>query len=947
MTRKSDKPAFYVVQFLDLPYEGIDDYVCVPHTWVMVHKVHDMKAVVTYPTGEDPSLTRDRVKRKEKCDHEWKFFMAAVKYHSNSYQNAEAWTASRNDHRLLVERETRKMPDTQPESAPNLNSRNSTQGNSSKFNDNPRKPLPRTLITRPSLPELNEQLDGKRFKLKKAAKPSSDSVTDANTESIREQSTNIQDNRSTKLTQTQETAAASKINSRTEQRTQTQRTEQNKEALSLPVIDVDGPPEVMEIDDRHHSPGIKTSNQNNSTSHSHLSDTAAVPMSATKPLTSTERNTQPYQYNNQQHILDNRNSLSIFETQLENIRSLANAHNDHELRSHEVSSNTPTTSHKVMNSLKIPAQLCDNVYGTTDFVQARNAIDKKICRRKMNRNLEIVAQNSSNLMGQPGSLSARSVEEQSSVVAQTRSQDGPRVREMHPGNSTDQTAPLWQIIINSPEIQHTPKRNAESTSNTLLASQNLPSSSYIPSTGQILTKPSNPLYQTSKFPQQRPSQSNQQDSQRQPQIPDIRTSVSNELQKETQMPTLQEVKKKVQSSVLSNLLKSMQSTLSANHNEYLRSEKQARLSQQSTEHNNRELTSSPKNVVVSTTSDKHQHVIDNTRQTGECVVKPVSPHYAVTSDSDTVTDEGILDHELSTDRAPVERINDSTSTEITPASSSADRPTTAENSTSINSSTDVRSSLEQGILNNFADLFTQISSTLRYTTDMYSTLRSSILDTAQTYKKLLGAVEQFNSTQNSADNKSFSINSKPEVRKSPKRRHTEVTASTSSITQDQHSNDDANEPPKKKYNSWRFVLPPEYDPHDTKWTLKYRTNLPGLIELRPQRGVWVSYGDLKYCQQVSKDCKSLARRLLLAVFNRKALSVCLSITERAQASDNVGSNARPELDDHACTVLLNFVLEHGLQRGWNTDIQPILNTLHSKIQEIRFKYGVVVQCHLL
>ncbi|KAH0547178.1 hypothetical protein KQX54_017393 [Cotesia glomerata] len=96
----------------------------------------------------------------------------------------------------------------------------------------------------------------------------------------------------------------------------------------------------------------------------------------------------------------------------------------------------------------------------------------------------------------------------------------------------------------------------------------------------------------------------------------------------------------------------------------------------------------------------------------------------------------------------------------------------------------------------------------------------------------------------------------------------------------------------------------------------------------PQSGVYVSYGDLKYCQQVSKDCKSLAKRLLSAVINSKALSVCLSITERTQASDNVGSNARPELDDHACTVLLNFVLEHGLQRGWNTDIQTILSTLH-------------------
>ncbi|CAH0725440.1 unnamed protein product, partial [Brenthis ino] len=141
---------------------------------------------------------------------------------------------------------------------------------------------------------------------------------------------------------------------------------------------------------------------------------------------------------------------------------------------------------------------------------------------------------------------------------------------------------------------------------------------------------------------------------------------------------------------------------------------------------------------------------------------------------------------------------------------------------------------------------------------------------------------------------------------------------------------------KKHKNLWRFILPPEYDPHDTRWTLKYPQHLPGLVELMPQTGIYVSCGDLKYCQLVSKDCKSLARRLLTEVFNRKALSVCLSMSEKAQDSNNVGSNVRPGLDDHASIVLLNFVLDHGLQHGWNTDLQPILNTLHSKIQEIRF-----------
>ena len=363
--------------------------------------------------------------------------------------------------------------------------------------DNLRKQLPRILIKRPAVLKPNKQLDGKRLKLNETAQSSSASVADANTESKREQPTSIHDNQSTKLAHIQKSTVVSNINLRTEQRPQIQRPEQNKEAPSLPVIGVDGPSEVMEIDGRHHSQGIKTSNQSNRTSHSHLSNsTATVSMSAAKSLTSTERTNQPNQYNNQEHILGSRISLSNSKIQLENVRSHANADNAHcELRGHEVSSNTQTTSHKVINSVKRPAQLCDNVYQIEDLVQARNAIEKEIRLR----NMEITAQNSSQNLSQP----------------------------------------------------------------------------------------------------------NEQDLQRQP------------------------------------------------------------------------------------------------------------------------------------------------------------------------------------LVDNFANLFTQIGSTLRYTCDMYNTLRGSILDTVKTYKKLMGAVEEFNSAQNSTGNESFSINLKPEVRQSPEERQTEVTASTSSSTQNQ------------------------------------------------------------------------------------------------------------------------------------------------------------------
>lgn len=61
-----------------------------------------------------------------------------------------------------------------------------------------------------------------------------------------------------------------------------------------------------------------------------------------------------------------------------------------------------------------------------------------------------------------------------------------------------------------------------------------------------------------------------------------------------------------------------------------------------------------------------------------------------------------------------------------------------------------------------------------------------------------------------------------------------------------------------------------------------------------------------------------------------------------KASDTVCSNVRPELDDRPCAALVNFVLEYGHQRGWNTDLKRILSGLHSKMQKIRFRYGAIV-----
>ncbi|XP_045500046.1 uncharacterized protein LOC123697546 [Colias croceus] len=834
-SRNDNEFEFYVVQFLELPFEGIDDYVCVPNTWIILRRTGNDRAVVAYPKEKNPALIKERVKRKERYCDTWRFYMAAIKYQSNTYEIAEQWIATGSNQRLFIEknadnlvgRETRRIPDMQPASSSNTNSRTML-----------RKPLPRISIKRPGPPELYKQLDTKHLKLNKDDQSSDASVTDAYTES--EQPTGIQDNQSRKLAQIRTAAVAFNIKSITKQSIQTQRTAQNKEPL-IPIIDLDGPTEVIEIEN---SRSIESSNQNNSASHCHLSSkTADASMLVAKPSTSSERTSQPNQCNNQEPTLEKRSLLSNFNPKLENVQSLAHTS--------DVSNNTQTTTHTVVKLLAMPVMM-----------QTPN---KKVRFSNIKRKIEKAPQHPSNLTEQTGSSSVRSLR-------------------------SSENCTVVKITTATPDMGHLLKINVESANNSPLESQNLLSSTCIPK---------------------------------------IRADVANELHNSRTMSTLQGLPNKLQPSVVPNLLKSIRQTLSAASKQNHRNEQQPQtiLNEQPTEQSKGLLTSIQQNIA----SDKHSEATDLTLQKDECTVE-ILAHYAETSDSDSLSDEG---HEA-TDRVPMETTKDSTCVSF--ASRSADSPTAPQNTTSINPTTHVRFKLEQQMLDNFAILFTEMGSVLRNTTDMYNNLRSSILETAQTYKNLLSAVELFNSIQNSTGNETFPINLRPEVRKSPEEILTEATASTSSSSQDQHTNDDANKPPEK---SWRFVLPPEYDRHDTRWTLRYRRNLPGLVELMPQSGVFISYGDLKYCQHVSKDCTSLARRLLSAVFSRKALSVCSTLTEKAQAP--VGTDARPELDDHACEVLLNFVLDYGLQQGWNIDLGPIASSIDKRILKIRIHHDIVVE----
>ncbi len=908
-------------------------------------------------------------------------------------------------------------------------SHSANESNSSKSNDHPRKPLPKISIKLPALTGPEKKLDETRLKLDEAAQSSVVNDADADPGCLkRGQSISIQDNQLMECAPTKETAAAFSGNESTEPRTETQPTEQNKQTLSVPVIDVDEPMGVMNINEKDHSQDVKMPDGNSIISQRHLSNntTAALIVAAAEPSTLAEQTTQPNQHNNQEQILENGSSFSNFQPRIENVRSIAPDYNDHELHVNDVSNNEPA-SHHLPDLSKMSAHLYSQTNGARRLVPTQEPVEKRIHPMNITKNLPIAAQSPLNLMGQTGSPSTPSVAEQSSVVTQSRSQNSPRVQKMCTKNRREQTAPSRNISISSQDIQHVPKINVvrsqneaavnlnnvlQSGTNVPLALQTLASSSgKRPSVGQRLdghsslvaqeqnltrahqnqymsinqngfkqdllrgspenniynhqsnsgtirttnlsmrqnsTQPSNPMYQTSKLSQQRQSQPNQQDSQQQPHRPSMRIGVSIKPKINRKIPALQGVTKKTPPTVRSNVLRSIQQEMSTYRNI---NQNQCTQRESVNQYNGTNSTGKRvhfmDDVATSTIDGNFLNVTDNACQTDERMVEePLSPYQVATSDSDAVTDhEVVSDHEISTDEAPVETMNNLYGSRIDSGISAANRPTTTQNLTSPNNQTHPRVVLEQQMLDNFSTLFTQMGSTLRYTCDMYNNLRSSILETADTYRSLLDAVERFNGLSNSTRNASSLINSTLIVPQATEERHIEVTARANLSHENQHNDNVSDKAPKKIHNNLqRFVLPPEYDPHDTRWTLKYRTNLPGLVELMPQSGIYVSYGELKYCQQVSRDCKSLARRLLPEVFNRKALGVCLSMSEKAQASNIVGSNLRPELDEHGSTVLLNFVIDYGLQCGWNTDLNPILSTLHTKIQEIRLRSGGMVKC---
>ncbi|XP_022815308.1 uncharacterized protein LOC111348735 isoform X2 [Spodoptera litura] len=150
-----------------------------------------------------------------------------------------------------------------------------------------------------------------------------------------------------------------------------------------------------------------------------------------------------------------------------------------------------------------------------------------------------------------------------------------------------------------------------------------------------------------------------------------------------------------------------------------------------------------------------------------------------------------------------------------------------------------------------------------------------------------------------------------------------------------HSNN-LNEEMKRRGKKYSFVLPREYSPTNSRWTLIHQSADQVTIELLPKSRIYVNAIKLANCKRISSSYKEFARMLLTLIFTRSALSVCSWTGARANAFAVDENDVRPGLDEHARQVMLNYVERMGRKKKWGMyDEQSVVNSLRAKIQDIR------------
>lgn len=135
----------------------------------------------------------------------------------------------------------------------------------------------------------------------------------------------------------------------------------------------------------------------------------------------------------------------------------------------------------------------------------------------------------------------------------------------------------------------------------------------------------------------------------------------------------------------------------------------------------------------------------------------------------------------------------------------------------------------------------------------------------------------------------------------------------------------------------QFTLPPDYDPNDSRWTLRYRNPGPTLTEPILNSSIYVKYLNLFHILASAEDCKSLARLLMVEVFSDNALKVC-SLTGARCPSFTRDSPVRPGLDENARNTMITYIKKCGRRKGWRIPHdQDIINIMRVKLEDCRRK----------
>ncbi|CAF4868913.1 unnamed protein product [Pieris macdunnoughi] len=778
----------------------------------------------------------------------------------------------------------------------------------------------------------------------------------------------------------------------------------SKQEPSMPILNEYEPTKAINIERQDQSQHDKHPSRTNSNIQNHLtSNMTPASTTAPKPPAIVEQNPQPNQHNNQKHPQDSGNSSSNFQPRITDVRSMATTSNNQEPRAGDGSNNGSSSAQHTPDT--ISARLQDIIRKAPFCVPSQPPIKKKMRLENITRNVAVqnrsTLMDETKSLSEPPAREPPLTRIQNRLLVDYQEiQHVPRINIERPHSVTAVDPRVVHQSINnvasaSQNSSSTPQQRLNFTSQ-LNGEQNLPA---LQQHMQQATRGQNLPQRSSGSPSVDQRINATQHQPNRPNSPTIRMRIPSldrypegkqnriiggpELSDQAQLKLIQQesrrppgILRKAPSPVLSEVPKSIIETLLTTSNDYLSNEQRlkvlmndsykqlriaglenvirnisaaqsrdtlssrmptgspdqqprmepyvyedmaqkSRMQKQLVDQPNAKNLNSQDDIVRSTAAgESSSRGVDRECHTDRYMKeKPVSPANGTNSDSGCDTDqEAAFGHEMLTD----ETVNEA-----------------AQNGSS-------RRALEQQMLDQFATIFTQMGSTLNHTANMFNHLRDSMMETAKTYQTLLSNIEKFNAMDSSASHASSSRNVRQEVPLVAQGIPAALFERGNRDNGNQPSNNAVNEPPEINHNNrWRFVLPPEYDSEDTKWTLKYREYRHGLVELLPRSGIYVSHAELRHSKEESNNCQSLAQRLLVEVFNLTALSVCSSMTEKAQIGYKMRPDARPDLDDHGCLVLLNFILECGLERGWNTDLLPIFQGLDNKVKELRYKLGVI------